>query len=234
MDLRTRTNKIRQKLREAYPTVKTQLHHRNPFELLVATILSAQCTDKQVNAVTGRLFERLPDPQAFSKAPLSVIEELIHSIGFFRNKARNLKKCARTLLEVHDGNVPDTMEALVKLPGVGRKTANVVLGAAFGVPGVVVDTHVARISGRLGLTCEKNPVRIEQDLMGILPPEDWSDFTLRLVYFGREICRARQPWCGVCILASLCPWTEKTKAGAPPHSGWSSPSPLMGEGRGEG
>ena len=210
MQLKSRTDKIRKILREIYPEVKTELFHENPFELLVATILSAQCTDKQVNQVAPVLFKRLKTPSNFTAAPLKTIEKLIRSTGFFHNKAKNIKNCAQTLLEKHNGEVPQTLEELVKLPGVGRKTANVVLGAAFGIPGVVVDTHVARISNRLGLTVNKNPVKIEYDLMGLIPKKAWNDFCLQLIFFGRSTCTARKPKCPQCPLEKLCPWPHKT------------------------
>jgi endonuclease III len=204
-----RTNKICTILRMLYPEVKTQLYHNNPFELLVATILSAQCTDKQVNRVTRTLFKKLPTPHAFSNAPVEYIEELIHSTGFFRNKAKNIKNCAQALIEQHNGVVPESLEALVKLPGVGRKTANVVRGAAFGFPGIVVDTHVSRISQRLDLTDHKDPVKIEFDLMQQIPKKDWNDFSLHLIYFGREICKARKPVCLRCPFEKLCRFPGK-------------------------
>jgi endonuclease-3 len=205
-----RTNKICTILRALYPEVKTQLNHKNPFELLVATILSAQCTDKQVNRVTRSLFKELPTPQAFAKAPVEHIEKLIHSTGFFRSKAKNIKNCSRVLIEQHAGQVPESLEELVKLPGVGRKTANVVRGAAFGFPGIVVDTHVSRISQRLDLTAHKDPVKIEYDLMEQILKKDWSDFSLHLIYFGREICKARKPECPRCPFEKLCHFPEKT------------------------
>ena len=176
---------------------------------LVATILSAQCTDKQVNRVTRTLFEKLSTPQDFAKADLLLIEELIHSTGFFRNKAKNINKCATALIEQHDGEVPGTMAALVKLPGVGRKTANVVLGAAFNIPGIVVDTHVSRITQRLELTDHKDPVKIEFDLMKQMPKQAWNDFSLHLIYFGRETCSARKPKCGQCPMARLCNYPDR-------------------------
>jgi len=175
-----------------------------------ATILSAQCTDRQVNGVTGRLFEALPAPEDFDRASIETIEKLIRSTGFYHNKAKNIKKCARALIERHNGNVPETLEELVQLPGVGRKTANVVLGAAFGVPGIVVDTHVSRISQRLGMSGEKDAAKIESDLMAIIPRSEWNDFSLQLIYFGREICTARKPACPVCWLEALCPYPDKT------------------------
>lgn len=205
-----RVLQIRKILRAAYPDVKTQLRHENPFQLLVATILSAQCTDRQVNAVTPALFKRLKTPKDFADVPVAELERLIHSTGFFHNKAKNLKQCARALLAQFDGVVPDTLDDLVKLPGVGRKTANVVLGAAFGIPGIVVDTHVTRISGRLGLTAQKDPVKIEFDLMERIPKKDWNDFSLWLIYLGRSLCMARKPDCPACFLRHLCPYPDKT------------------------
>lgn len=211
MQLKARADKIRKILQDLYPEVKTQLFHQNPFQLLVATILSAQCTDKQVNQVTPILFERLKTPADFAAAHLKTIEKLIRPTGFFHNKAKNIKNCARAILDRHDGRVPQTLEELVKLPGVGRKTANVVLGAAFGTPGVVVDTHVARISKRLRLTENKDPVKIEFDLMKIVPKRAWNDFSLQLIFFGRQTCTARKPKCPICPLEKLCPWPHKTK-----------------------
>jgi len=210
MQLKPRADRIRKILRKIYPEVKTQLFHQNPFQLLVATILSAQCTDKQVNQVTPVLFQRLNTPADFAAAPLKSIEKVIRPTGFFHNKAKNIKNCSKTLLDQHSGQVPQTLEELVKLPGVGRKTANVVLGAAFGISGVVVDTHVARISGRLGLTENKDPVKIEFDLMKIIPKRAWNDFSLQLIFFGRETCMARKPKCPTCPLHKLCPWPLKT------------------------
>ena len=211
MTPKTRLTKIRKILRSAYPNVKTQLDHNSPFQLLMATILSAQCTDLQVNKVTGRLFAEYGTPLKMAAAPVATIEKYIRSTGFYRNKARNLKRCAQALVENHGETVPADLEVLTRLPGVGRKTANVVLGAAFGIPGVVVDTHVARISQRLGLTPHTNPVKIEFDLMALMPPDDWSDFCLRLIYFGRETCRARNPNCPACPIRRLCPWPDKTR-----------------------
>ena len=197
-------------LNSLYPRVKPQLYYRNPFELLVATILSAQCTDNQVNRVTPALFKRLRRPRDFAKTPVAEIEGLVRPTGFYRNKARNIKACCEALIEFHGGHVPRTLEELIKLPGVGRKTANVVLGAAFDTPGVVVDTHVGRISGRLGLTKHKDPKKIELDLMRIIPMKEWSDFSLRLIFFGRATCTARKPKCPICPLDHLCPYPHKT------------------------
>jgi len=186
---KNRIHKIRKILRATYPDVKTQLHYRNPFELLVATILSAQCTDKQVNSVTKTLFKELTTPYDFANASLGDIENLIRPTGYFRNKAKSIQNCSKQLIETYNGEVPQTLEQLVKLTGVGRKTANVVLGAAFKTPGIVVDTHVARISKRLGLTDNRYPAKIEIDLMEVIPKRDWSDFSLHLIYFGSLIQR---------------------------------------------
>jgi endonuclease III len=197
-------------LNALYPQVKPQLFYRSPFELLVATILSAQCTDNQVNRVTPALFRRMRRPRDFVKTPVDEIERFVRPTGFYRNKARNIKACCKALIERHGGHVPRTLEELIELPGVGRKTANVVLGAAFDTPGVVVDTHVGRISGRLGLTQNKDPKKIEFDLMRIIPKNEWSDFSLRLIFFGRATCTARKPKCPVCPLDHLCPYAHKT------------------------
>jgi endonuclease-3 len=209
MTQNTRIANILKTLKRIYPDVKTQLHYRNPFELLVATILSAQCTDKQVNSVTQVLFDRLKTPDDFARVSQEMIEDLIHSTGFFRNKAKNIQNCARMLVEKYNGEVPKTLHELVRLPGVGRKTANVVLGAAFGTPGVVVDTHVGRISQRLGLTGNKDPIKIELDLMQVIPQKEWNDFSLRLIYFGRETCKARKPACPTCPLYKWCNFPDK-------------------------
>jgi endonuclease-3 len=178
----------------------------------MATILSAQCTDRQVNAATPQLFAKLQSPEDFAKAPIKQIETLIRSTGFYHNKAKNLKNCAKTLIDLYNGEVPNTLEELVKLPGVGRKTANVVLGSVFKIPGMVVDTHVSRISQRLGLTASKDPVKIEFDLMNVIPKKEWNDFSLWLIYFGRAVCNARKPDCPNCFLGHLCEYPDKTKA----------------------
>ena len=210
LTLKKRADRVRKTLRSLYPEVKPQLFYRNPFELLVATILSAQCTDAQVNRVTPPLFEEFRSPRDFAKASRRRIEELIRPTGFYRNKAKSIQKCAASLLAHHAGQVPDRLEELVALPGVGRKTANVVLGAAFGQPGIVVDTHVGRISRRLELTDNQDPVKVEFDLMRIVPRGDWSDFSLRLIFFGRQFCTARKPKCPECPLNRLCPYPDKT------------------------
>ena len=203
--------KICEILRTSYPDVKTQLLHKTPFELLTATILSAQCTDKQVNNVTPALFKAFPSPETLANAPLRKIEKIIRSTGFFHNKAKHITNCAGVLVEKFNSIVPDTLEQLVTLPGVGRKTANVVLSAAFGIPTIVVDTHVKRISKRLGLTENIDPVKIEFDLMQVIPKISWNGFSLRLIYFGREICMARKPKCSQCPLFKLCDDPEKTE-----------------------
>jgi len=210
-DTRKRLDNIRKKLRKMYPHVKTQLEHRNPFELLVATILSAQCTDRQVNMVSRKLFNGLKTPKDFVEVDTRELEGLIRSTGYFRNKTKNIKACAAALEDNFDGEVPGTLDELVTLPGVGRKTANVVLGAAFGIPGIVVDTHVSRISRRLGLTTQKDPVKIEFDLMDLVPKRAWNDFSLHLIYFGREYCTARKPRCPECPIRRQCPYPDKTK-----------------------
>jgi endonuclease III len=191
-------------LADTYPEARCALHFDGPWQLLVATILSAQCTDRQVNLVTGPLFQRFPDPDAMAGAAQGEVETLIRSTGFFRNKAANLIACAATLLERHAGRVPEGMDALVALPGVGRKTANVVLGNAFAVPGLAVDTHVRRVSRRLGWTTHTDPVRIEQDLCARLPAERWTMASHLLIHHGRQICRASRPACHACPVLALC------------------------------
>lgn len=194
------------RLKEHYGNAECALHHRNPFELLVATILSAQCTDERVNMVTPELFRRFPTPEAMAKAPQEEIEELIRSTGFFKNKAKNIKNCALQLVEKHQGQVPQTLEELQALSGVGRKTANVVLGVAFQIAvGVVVDTHVTRLSARLLWSKAKTAEKIEQDLMKLLPPSEWIITSHLLIYHGRRICKARKPLCSTCFLFDRCP-----------------------------
>jgi len=204
-----RVKKILERLNAHYPIVKTQLNHKNAFELLMATILSAQCTDRQVNMVTRELFNHLKTPDDFANVEQGELEALIRPTGFYKNKARHLKNCANHLVERFNGRVPERLEDLVTLPGVGRKTANVVRGAVFGAPAVVVDTHVARISRRLDLTANTNPEKIEYDLMKIIPEDQWNDFSLWLIYFGRAICAARKPGCPDCFLNDLCYATDK-------------------------
>jgi endonuclease III len=192
-------------LAKLYPDAHCALEHKNPLQLLVATILSAQCTDVRVNLVTPALFARYPDAQAFAEADPAELESAIQSTGFFRNKARNIKACCQMLVEKHGGEVPATMEELVPLPGVGRKTANVILGNAFNVPGITVDTHVMRLSQRMGLTKHDVPEKIEQDLMALIPKKDWTMFSHRMIFHGRQVCSARKPQCDACTLAADCP-----------------------------
>jgi endonuclease-3 len=188
-----------------YPEAPCSLDYQTPLQLLVATILSAQCTDERVNLVTPALFARFPDAPAFAAAQLSELESLIRSTGFYRNKAKNIQGACRRIVEAFQGNVPQTMAELLTLPGVARKTANVVLAHAFGInAGVTVDTHVKRLSNRLGLTRQEDPRKIEQDLMKLLPQPDWENWSIRLVYHGRAVCNARKPNCQVCDLVDLC------------------------------
>lgn len=205
---RSRAAELAARLARAHPEVKVPLHHRNPFELLVATVLSAQCTDEAVNRVTPALFHRFPTPHALAAASAGEIGKIIRSLGLFRAKARSLKQCARQLVEAHQGEVPSTMSELTRLAGVGRKTANVILGHAFGTPGVVVDTHCKRLARRLGLTRDEDPKKIEQDLMRLLPPGEWTPFSHRLILHGRRVCHARKPRCEACTFNDLCPSTH--------------------------
>ena len=203
---RKRAVKINDLLRQAYPEARTALKHRSPLQLLVSTILSAQCTDERVNQVTRTLFVRYKTVADFAGAELKQLENDIRPTGFFRNKARNIQGCCRDLLEQHGGKVPRTLAELVRLPGVGRKTANVVLGSAFGLAeGVVVDTHVARLAGRMRLSAQKNPEKIEADLMKLLPKEEWIGFSHRMIFHGRRICAARKPRCSDCPAGKSCP-----------------------------
>lgn len=199
-------NKIVRGLQREYPDAECALRHGTPEQLLIATILSAQCTDERVNMVTADLFRRYPTPLELARLPQAELERLIQTTGFFRNKAKNILACCRQLVERYDGRVPQDLDRLVELPGVGRKTANVVLGTAFGLPtGVVVDTHVTRISRRLGLTTATDPVKIEKDLMALLPKREWVAFSHRVIHHGRRVCKARKPNCDACCLAKWCP-----------------------------
>ena len=193
-------------LKRLYPDAPCTLNYETPVQLLVATMLSAQCTDERVNRVTPGLFERFPDASSLADADLDVLESVIRPTGFYRNKAKNIRAACQRLVSQYGGEVPQQMEALLSLPGVARKTANVVSANAFGViQGVTVDTHVKRLSQRLGLTEHTDPVRIERDLMRLLPQQEWENFSIRLIYHGRAICQARSPRCSDCVLASLCP-----------------------------
>lgn len=205
-DRQARTFKIIASLAGAYPTAHCELNFSNPLELLVATILSAQCTDKRVNIVTAELFKKFRRASDYAEAPLAEIEWFIRTTGFFRNKAKKIQACCRKLVELHGGEVPRTMEELIHLDGVGRKTANVVLGNVFNINvGVVVDTHVGRLSLRLGLTKEANPEKVEQDLMKLVPREQWTLFSHWLIWHGRRRCSARKPDCAACEIRALCP-----------------------------
>jgi endonuclease-3 len=196
---------IVRQLAKLYPNADCALVHATPFQLLISTILSAQCTDVRVNMVTPILFGRFPTVRSLADADVKEIEAIIRSTGFFRNKAKNIKACCQMILSRFGGEVPRTMEELLELPGVARKTANVVLGNAFDTPGMVVDTHVGRISRRLGLTKHHDPVKVEHDLMPLLPSKEWTSFSHRVIYLGRQICKARTPDCPNCVFDADCP-----------------------------
>ncbi|MEO0769898.1 MAG: endonuclease III [Cyanobacteria bacterium J06649_4] len=198
------------RLKQIYPQAPCSLDYETPVQLMVATMLAAQCTDARVNVVTPALFAQFPDAAAMAGADIGELEELVRSTGFYRNKAKNIQAAAHKILTEFEGEVPSTMAELTSLPGVARKTANVVLAHAFGIhEGVTVDTHVKRISGRMGLTKHTEPVKIEQDLMKLLPREDWENWSIRLVYHGRAVCMARSPNCGRCDLLDICPGAAK-------------------------
>ena len=211
--VRTRARRIVRLLAKMYPDAHCALNHENPLQLLIATILSAQCTDVRVNMVTPGLFARFPDARAFATADRPELETAIQSTGFFRNKARNIQECCKLLVSQYNGQVPRTLEQLVKLPGIGRKTANVILGNAYDVPGITVDTHVQRVSRRLGLTTESDPEKIERDLMSLIPKKEWTMFSHRMIFHGRQVCFARKPNCPGCALSKVCP-----KIGVEPHT----------------
>lgn len=206
LSLKKRSHEILIRLKRLYPEAPCTLDYETPVQLLVATILSAQCTDARVNLVTPALFERFPDAVTLGNADLEELESLVRSTGFYRNKSKNIKAACWAIANKFNNQVPQTMELLLELPGVARKTANVVLAHAFGIHmGVTVDTHVKRLSQRLGLTKHPDPIRIERDLMLLLPQPDWENWSIRLVYHGRAVCNARNPNCDVCKLADLCP-----------------------------
>ena len=210
---KSRIRELVLRLEEGYPEATCALRHGDPFQLLCATILSAQCTDERVNQVTPELFSRFPGAKELSQASQAELERIIHSTGFFRNKARNLIGAAKKLVAEHDGVVPRTMPELLELPGVARKTANVVLGTAYGIAeGIVVDTHVARLSQRLGLTRHKEPAKIEADLMKKLGRENWISFSHQLILHGRSTCKARKPLCDQCFLPDLCPFYQASQS----------------------
>lgn len=202
---RRRMGEVLRILKREYSEAECSLTHRNPFELLMATILSAQCTDERVNQVTPALFERYPTPQAMAGARITDLERLVRTTGFFKNKARALKECSQGLVEEHGGEVPRELEALTHLRGVGRKTANVVRGVAFGIPSLVVDTHVTRLTYRLGFTKSTDAVKIEHEMQEIVPESDWVIFAHLLISHGRKVCTARAPRCEECPIARLCP-----------------------------
>lgn len=222
-------------LEATHPEARCALHYRNPFELVMATILSAQCTDDRVNQVTPELFRRFPDAQALAGAELAEVEEIIRSTGFFRAKARSLTGCARALVAHHGGAVPPRLDDLVKLPGIGRKTANVVLGHAFDIAeGVAVDTHVLRVGARLGLTEGTDPIAVESQLMALVPRERWTRTTDIVIFHGRKICDARKPACGACPVFALCRWESReayatTTSKGPQPSPKAAPPPRLGK-----
>lgn len=200
-----RATRIRKELEVLYPDAFCALDHQTPIQLLVATILSAQCTDARVNLVTPALFARFSTAHDFANCDIRELEELISSTGFYRNKAKNIRECCRMLVEHHGGEVPKTLEELVVLPGVGRKTANVVLGDCFGVPGITVDTHVGRLSRRFGLTEHEDAVKAEFDLMELIPQPEWTTFSHRMIFHGRQVCHSRNPNCDACTMERFCP-----------------------------
>lgn len=205
--MQARIEKIIKILEEKYPEAKTELYFKTPFQLLIATVLSAQTTDRTVNKITPALFKQYNDPYAFAKADIEEIKNAIRGVNYYNNKAKNIKKIAEIIVNEYKGKVPDRMEELVKLPGVARKTANVVLSQAFGkAEGIVVDTHVKRLAERLGLSKAKTPEKIEQDLMKIIPHNKWISFPFALILHGRSVCKAKNPLCNICCLASLCPY----------------------------
>lgn len=204
-----RSAQIARSLRHAMPVAVVELTHRSPWELLVATILSAQCTDQRVNLVTPALFKRYRTPHEMANASSTELEALIRSTGFYKSKAKNLIGCAQAVAAQFKGQVPDTMEELIAIPGVGRKTANVLLGAVFGKPGIVVDTHVRRVANRLALTQSSDPERIERDLQSVYPQTQWTDVSQRLLLHGRYVCLARKPRCLVCPIYDVCEWEGK-------------------------
>ena len=202
---KVRAKVIYRQLSKSYPNVRCELDYKNAFQLLVATVLSAQCTDKRVNQTTPALFKKYPNPQKMAKADLRDIQKLVKSTGFFRAKAKNIKGLSNTIVEQFDGNVPSKLEDLITLPGVGRKTANVVLGHAFGIPGITVDTHFGRLSRRFGWSKQDNPVKIEFEVGELIPEKEWTNLSQRMIWHGRRVCHSRKPACGACALAKLCP-----------------------------
>lgn len=202
--LKKKVKRISKKLYETYPEATCSLNYQNPLQLLISTILAAQCTDERVNIVTKELFQKYRTVEDFANANIEVLEQDIKSTGFYRNKAKNIIGCCNKLIKEHGGKVPDNMEALTALPGVGRKTANVILSNIYNVPGVIVDTHCKRLANRIGLTEQEDPVKIEQELMEIIPQKDWARFSNNLVFHGRAICDARKPKCEICPISRDC------------------------------
>ncbi|MCX8118887.1 MAG: endonuclease III [Desulfobacterota bacterium] len=220
--LKAKTKKIIELLSRAIPDSAIALNFSSPFELLIATILSAQCTDAKVNEVTKELFKKYRSPKDYAEADLKELEEDIRPTGFYRNKARALQRCCQELVNRFDGEVPNSLEALITLPGVGRKTANVILGNAFGIPGIAVDTHVQRVSRRIGLTKHEDPIKIEFDLMAAVPKEDWTRFSNLLIWHGRKTCGARKPLCDRCVIVKWCDYGSRS---AKQRKGKRSPQP---------
>ena len=202
---KVRAKVIYRQLSKSYPNVRCELDYKNAFQLLVATVLSAQCTDKRVNQTTPDLFKKYPNPQTMAKADSKEIQKLVKSTGFFRAKAKNIKGLSNKIMEEFDGKVPSNLEDLITLPGVGRKTANVVLGHAFGIPGITVDTHFGRLSRRFGWSKQNNPVKIEFEVGELIPEKEWTNLSQRMIWHGRRVCHSRKPACGACALANLCP-----------------------------
>jgi endonuclease-3 len=202
---KVRAKVIYRQLSKSYPNVRCELDYKDAFQLLVATVLSAQCTDKRVNQTTPALFKKYPNPQKMAKADLRDIQKLVKSTGFFRAKAKNIKGLSNIIAEQFDGNVPSNVEDLITLPGVGRKTANVVLGHAFGIPGITVDTHFGRLSRRFGWSKQNNPVKVEFEVGELIPKKEWINLSQRMIWHGRRVCHSRKPACGACALAKLCP-----------------------------
>jgi len=202
---KVRAKVIYRQLSKNYPNVRCELDYKNAFQLLVATVLSAQCTDKRVNQTTPALFKKYPNPQKMAKADLKDIQNLVKSTGFFRAKAKNIKGLSNKIMEEFEGKVPSNLEDLITLPGVGRKTANVVLGHAFGIPGITVDTHFGRLSRRFGWSKQNNPVKVEFEVGELIPQKEWTNLSQRMIWHGRRVCHSRKPACGACALAKLCP-----------------------------
>jgi len=202
---KVRAKVIYRQLSRSYPNVRCELDYKNAFQLLVATVLSAQCTDKRVNQTTPALFKKYPSPKKMANANLKDVQNLVKSTGFFRAKAKNIKGLSNKIMEEFDGKVPSNLEDLITLPGVGRKTANVVLGHTFGIPGITVDTHFGRLSRRFGWSKQNNPVKIEFEVGELIPEKEWTNLSQRMIWHGRRVCHSRKPACGACALAKLCP-----------------------------